>query len=144
MKQKQLDFRRGQAFRSFAALVCLLLLGVSGVRAQSRYEVSGAITDRNAQPVAGASVVEKGTNRGTVTSADGSYTIRVSSDMARGFILCGGAAEPMIEIIITQNMFASKICMRIESSIHKIFRQTLSFRRRLEIAGRTRRAGAPV
>ena len=82
MKQKQLDFRRGQAFRSFAALVCLLLLGVSGVRAQSRYEVSGAITDRNAQPVAGASVVEKGTNRGTVTSADGSYTIRVSSDKA--------------------------------------------------------------
>ena len=82
MKQKQLDFRRGRAFRSFAALVCLLLLGVSGVRAQSRYEVSGAVTDRNAQPVAGASVVEKGTNRGTVTSADGSYTIRVSSDKA--------------------------------------------------------------
>ena len=82
MKQKQLDFRRGRAFRSFAALVCLLLLGVSGVRAQSRYEVSGAVTDRNAQPVAGASVVEKGTNRGTVTSADGSYTIRISSDKA--------------------------------------------------------------
>lgn len=82
MKQKQLDFRRGRAFRSFAALVCLLLLGVSGVRAQSQYEVSGVVTDRNAQPVAGASIVEKGTNRGTVTSANGSYTIRVSSDKA--------------------------------------------------------------
>lgn len=82
MKQKQLDFRRGWAFRSFTALVCLLLLGVSGVRAQSQYEVSGVVTDRNAQPVAGASIVEKGTNRGTVTSANGSYTIRVSSDKA--------------------------------------------------------------
>lgn len=79
MKQIQLDIRRGLTFRYFVLLVCLLLPGLSGVRAQERYEVSGVITNRDAQPVVGASIVEKGTNRGTVSSTDGSYTFRVSS-----------------------------------------------------------------
>lgn len=79
MKQIQLDIRRGLTFRYFVLLVCLLLPGLSGVRAQERYEVSGVITNRDAQPVVGASIVEKGTNRGTVSSTDGSYTFQVSS-----------------------------------------------------------------
>lgn len=79
MKPTQLDFRAGRTFRYIAAMVCLMLLGLSAVRAQGNYEVSGVITDQNAQPVVGASIVEKGTNRGTVTSVDGSYTFRVSS-----------------------------------------------------------------
>lgn len=79
MKQNQLDFRRGRTLRRFAVMVCLLLLGFSGVRAQDRYEVTGVITDANAQPVVGASIVEKGTTRGTTSSTDGSYTFRVSS-----------------------------------------------------------------
>lgn len=79
MKQNELDFRRGRSLRGFVLLVCLLLLGFSGARAQERYEVTGVITNRDAQPVVGASIVEKGTNRGTVSSTDGSYTFRVSS-----------------------------------------------------------------
>lgn len=79
MKPTQLDFRAGRTFRYIAAMVCLMLLALSDVRAQGNYEVSGVITDQNAQPVVGASIVEKGTNRGTVTSVDGSYTFRVSS-----------------------------------------------------------------
>lgn len=82
MKQTQLDLRRRRGIRSFAALLALLLLSLSGLRAQGSYEVSGTVTDRHAQPVAGASIIEQGTNRGTVTSSDGSYTLRVSSERA--------------------------------------------------------------
>lgn len=66
-------------FGSITALVCFLLLGFATARAQSLYEVTGRVTDQHAQPVAGASVMEQGSTRGTATSADGSYTIRVSS-----------------------------------------------------------------
>lgn len=79
MKQTQLDYHGGGTIRRFAAMVCLMLLGVPGIQAQDRYEVSGVITDRNALPVAGASIVEKGTSRGTVSASDGRYTFHASS-----------------------------------------------------------------
>lgn len=68
---------------AFPALVCLLCAAAEA-RAQDGYEVSGVIFDRSASggAVIGASVVEKGTARGAVSGADGSYTIRVSSPEA--------------------------------------------------------------
>lgn len=71
-------FRR-RLLHGLAVLAALLLAGVSAARAQG-YEVSGVVADAvSSLPVAGASVLEKGTTRGAVTSTDGSYTIRVSS-----------------------------------------------------------------
>ncbi len=41
--------------------------------------VSGIVSDKNGVPLAGASVLIKGTNKGAVTDFDGNYRIRVSS-----------------------------------------------------------------
>lgn len=114
MKQKLLDFCRGRVFRSFAAVVCLLLLAVSEVRGQSQYEVTGRVTDRNAQPLAGASVIEKGTSRGMVTTADGSYTIRLSSPdavLVYSFFGCksqeiAAAGRTKIDVILQEDAIA--------------------------------------
>ena len=44
--------------------------------------VSGVVTDRQQEPVIGASVLEKGTGNGTVTDFDGRFTLSVSSEQA--------------------------------------------------------------
>ena len=49
--------------------------------AQSGYEVKGVVYDQ-VGPVAGATVLEKGTTNGTATGLDGDFILRVSSPNA--------------------------------------------------------------
>ncbi|RYY00644.1 MAG: hypothetical protein EOO53_21470, partial [Gammaproteobacteria bacterium] len=60
----------------------LLMLGVlllsTQLLAQSR-TVSGRVTDAQGRAIANASVAVKGSNAGTTTSADGSFTLSVPS-----------------------------------------------------------------
>ncbi|WP_346239124.1 SusC/RagA family TonB-linked outer membrane protein [Niabella insulamsoli] len=49
---------------------------------QAQYLVSGIVTDSTGAPIAGANVLEKGTSNGTVTNADGSFTLDVSGKSA--------------------------------------------------------------
>lgn len=58
-----------------------LLLVSSLTFAQSK--VSGTVKDANGEPLIGVSVVEVGTNNGTVTDIDGNYTLSVKSGGAR-------------------------------------------------------------
>jgi TonB-linked SusC/RagA family outer membrane protein len=60
----------------------LLMLGVLGMTAQllaQNRTVSGRVTDDKGSPLANVSVQVKGTNIGTVTKDDGSYSLSVSS-----------------------------------------------------------------
>ena len=60
-------------------LSALLLLGMGmSAFAQSRQNVSGSVVDELGEPVLGANVVVKGaTNIGTITDADGKFTLNV-------------------------------------------------------------------
>jgi len=49
------------------------------------HQVSGTVRDASGAPVIGASVFEKGTSNGTVTSLDGTYSIRTSPDAVLSF-----------------------------------------------------------
>lgn len=51
----------------------------AGVRSmpQADFKLSGIVTDKSGEPIIGANVVIKGTNRGTVTDLDGRYTLEV-------------------------------------------------------------------
>lgn len=62
--------------RRFLMLMLGVLLLSSQLLAQSR-TVTGRVTDANGAPIAGASVQVKGTNAGTVTKTDGTYSINV-------------------------------------------------------------------
>ena len=61
--------------RFLTILGCLILL-IGQVSAQN-HSISGTVTDANGAPVAGATVAVKGTNRGTSTASDGSFTVTV-------------------------------------------------------------------
>src|SRR5687768_9243787 len=60
--------------------------------------VTGTVSDENANPVANASVLVKGTTTGTVTGVDGKYSISVP---AAGRILVFSAVDrPQVEVSI--------------------------------------------
>ena len=73
-----------------AAAVAMCLLGSAGYEAnaapapqvvssqKATQTISGIVKDSNGEPVIGANVQEKGTNRGVVTDLDGKFTMKVT------------------------------------------------------------------
>ncbi|MCE2790324.1 MAG: carboxypeptidase-like regulatory domain-containing protein, partial [Saprospiraceae bacterium] len=59
-------------------LMLFLLLG-SNISAQM---VSGMVTSGDGSPLIGASVLEKGTNNGTITDVDGAFSLKLSKSSA--------------------------------------------------------------
>lgn len=78
-------------------LPCLLLIATQ-TYAQER-AVTGKVTDsKDGSPVAGASVVPKGTSKGTSTGADGTYKITVGSNVNALVITSVGFGRMEIDI----------------------------------------------
>jgi tonB-linked outer membrane protein, susC/ragA family len=55
--------------------MCIPLIGV----AQNAFSVEGVVKDANGEPIIGASVVENGTQNGTVTDIEGAYKLKVKN-----------------------------------------------------------------
>jgi Ca-activated chloride channel homolog len=60
----------------FMLSLCLLM-GITSWTSAQRIQVTGTITDENNLPLVGTSVIVKGTNQGTVSGVDGTYSILV-------------------------------------------------------------------
>lgn len=114
MEQKLLNFC-GKWRRHAMVLVGLLTLSASGAWAQTGgYEVSGVVSSPNSDPIAGASVLLKGTSRGVATGSDGSYTISVpSSDAVLIYSFFGCTSEEVkvggktrIDVILRESAIA--------------------------------------
>ncbi|MBQ6082526.1 MAG: TonB-dependent receptor [Bacteroidales bacterium] len=74
-------------FRFPALLLAALLLATAPAFAQSR--ISGKVIDSDGQPLAGVTVMVKGTDNGTVTGADGTYSLRASEGDVIEFFCLG-------------------------------------------------------
>lgn len=59
-------------------LVLSMMVFFSGVLSAQTIEVKGKVTDETGQPMAGATVLEKGTRNGTVTNVNGEYKLNVA------------------------------------------------------------------
>lgn len=72
-------------------LATALLTGVGSIQAQNASipTVSGRVVDENNEPLAGVTVIVHGTTRGTVTSRDGSYSIRAGKKAVLEFSQLG-------------------------------------------------------
>lgn len=60
-------------------MLSVLLLCLSSLAWSQTRKVEGTVKGENGTPIAGASITLKGTNKGTVTNADGKFSIEVSS-----------------------------------------------------------------
>lgn len=61
--------------KKLSLVLSLVLFGIGTMLAQRT--LSGTITDENGEPLVGATVLAKGTNTGTTTDIDGSYSLTV-------------------------------------------------------------------
>jgi TonB-linked SusC/RagA family outer membrane protein len=62
---------------------------VQAIEAPAFINIKGTVKDAQAQPLAGVSVIVKGTNRGTSTTADGSFLIDASAEDVLEFTFVG-------------------------------------------------------
>lgn len=76
----------------------------------AKYPVSGVVTDNQRNPLPGVTILQKGTNNGTITDADGRYTLQVDSDKDIlvfsyiGFKTAESLAnKPAINIVLSEN-----------------------------------------
>ena len=90
MKRKQRVEAHGVFPKIVKLMLVLMLLFSSGVQAKvtpslisqlPERTVSGVVTDENGEPVIGATVVVKGTSIGTTTDLDGTFTLKISTDV---------------------------------------------------------------
>src|SRR4051812_18272222 len=63
--------------RKLLTLLAVLMLGIFVANAQSK-TITGRVVDNTGQPIEGASIMVKGTTRGTTTNASGAFTISTS------------------------------------------------------------------
>lgn len=66
-------------------MLTVLVLSVQSLLAQNK-TLTGKVTDNNGAPVAGASVMVKGTDNGTFTAQDGTFSLSVS-DKAKALVI---------------------------------------------------------
>ncbi|HVG40178.1 MAG TPA: SusC/RagA family TonB-linked outer membrane protein [Chitinophagaceae bacterium] len=99
--------------------------------AQSR-QISGTVTDNNNEPLAFVSVVEKGTNNGTVTSASGTFSITVTgNNPVLVFSYSGMAAQELI--IGTGNTY--NVSMQSTGSLSEVVVTALGITRKEKSIG---------
>jgi hypothetical protein len=77
--------------RLMTSLVAGLML-LQGV-AFAQTKVSGKVTDADGKPLAGVTVMVKGTTNGTMTDMDGTYSLRVSQGDVLEFSCLGLATQ---------------------------------------------------
>jgi TonB-linked SusC/RagA family outer membrane protein len=76
--------------------VWMVLIGTFLVAAQARAQdrtITGKVTDESGGPLPSASVIIRGTGRGTITSNDGTYSIRANVGQVLQFRLIGHTPE---------------------------------------------------
>ena len=106
-------------------MLLLALLGFAIAHAQSRM-VSGKVTDQNNQPVEGASVVVKGTTRGTSADAQGNFSINA----APGEVLLFSSVNfSPAEITLGNETTLSVMLTRTAGQINEVVVTALGIRR---------------
>ena len=88
--------------RKVVLLLMAIVLSVSHVWAQER-TITGKITDDKGNPIPGASIIAKGTNLGTSSATDGSFSIKVPSTAKALIISSIGLGEKEIALIADNN-----------------------------------------
>lgn len=68
-----------RVIKSFAVSLALMLVCLTAALAQDRREVSGKVLDAAGQPLVGVAVLVEGTSNGTMTSDDGTFSLKVPS-----------------------------------------------------------------
>jgi TonB-linked SusC/RagA family outer membrane protein len=122
--------------RTFAALAGLLLLLAAPASAQER-DITGKVTDEQGIPLSSVSVVIRGTNRGTTTGVDGTYSLRANVGQVLQFRLIGHSPEErIVETRTVIDVQLRRVAMNLNAVVVTTLGQT-NVRRTLGTAQQT-------
>src|SRR5215218_3901997 len=104
--------------RKLLFMVSMLFL-FSQLLAQNNRTISGKVTDEKGTGVPNASVLIKGTNAGTVTSNDGSFSLSVPSNSRALIISSIGAGEKEISLT-NANSYAVTLSTSAKNDLQEV------------------------
>ena len=97
MKNRNVNCRR-----AWPVFALMLLFGIGQVMAQERLTVTGkVIGEADGEPLIGVSIKERGTNNGTISDLDGSFTLRTQKGARLEFSFIGYLTET---VKVTKNV----------------------------------------
>ena len=92
----KLRSRKKNAIEALMLACAFMLFGLNLGHAQDRVRVSGQVsTLEDNEPLPGVTVLEKGTNNGAITDAQGNYTLQVAPDAVLAFSFLGYVTQEM-------------------------------------------------
>src|SRR5215813_11527287 len=111
--------------RKLLALLAAFLLFAGGLFAQKT--ITGKVTDEKGAPIPNASVIVKGTNSGTVTKSDGTYSLSVP-EKAKALVFSSVNMSPL-EVIIGSETIINPSLKPIESVMAEVVVTALGIKR---------------
>src|SRR5258705_954443 len=118
----------------FLFLFFSLALFVNNIQAQPAVTVKGVVTLQNGEPVTGASVVIKGTGKGTTTQVDGSFQIEAPSN-ATLVITHTGYAGQEIRLTSTNHSGISIRLIENKNSLDEVIVVGYGTRKKSDVTG---------
>src|SRR3712207_3050083 len=82
--------------RRFITLLLLLMVSTASMWAQGSLKITGKVVDNNNEPMIGVSVIEKGTNNGSITDLDGNYVINTHKGATLEFSYVGFVTKALV------------------------------------------------
>ena len=99
---------------NFIRHIGVLLLALMGTAAWAQ-TVSGTVTDKNNQPLPGATVIIQGTNTGTSTDFDGRYQINASQGQTLTFSYVGYATQS-----VTVSAATHDVMLQLDNTLEEV------------------------
>jgi TonB-linked SusC/RagA family outer membrane protein len=117
--------------RKLLALLTAVLLLTGQLLAQKT--ITGKVTDDKGNPIPNASVMVKGTNSGTVTKSDGTYSLTVPAK-AKALIFSSVSMSPL-EVVIGSETVISPALKPVESVLAEVVMVGYGTQKRKEVTG---------
>ena len=118
----------------FTALVLMALSALAFFKTQS-YLITGKVTDEKGKPVAGASVVSRGTEERTVTDTAGNFILKIESKKATLLISSVGMVTQQLKVSSSKNFTIA--LQPIDSALQEVVVVGYSTRKKMNVTGAT-------
>lgn len=125
------DYLSG-ALKTVTMLLFLTVALIQGSQAQNQTSIKGRITSEQNQPIAGASVVVKGTKIGVTSNADGFYEISVPAKAVLVFTSVGYASR---EVAITSSNIVNITLVNVANNLDQVVVVGYGTQRKKDVTG---------
>ncbi|WP_298536347.1 TonB-dependent receptor [uncultured Algibacter sp.] len=136
------DLLEKWSFKKWRFKICLIALFVSSINAINAQSIpiSGTVTSQN-EPLAGVTVIVKGTNTGAITDFDGNYSLNASSSGVLEFSYLGYVTET---VSISGKSVVNVVLVEDLSELDEVVVVGYGTQKKKEVTGAVAQVGAEV